>query len=525
MYYAKLKSIGIVSLGTFLGIVLSIISQAIIASYFGAGKITDAYFMATSIAAFFGKMLLLGQLSSVFMPIFLEYYTKDRISIWKLSSNLINIVLITSGVVFILCFIFSGAIVNFFAPGFDEYRRSQTILLFRIILPAELLLLLSSATLATILNALKKFTIPVIIQLMNKIITIILLLIFGKRFGIISLAWIVFMDALIGFTLLYIGNLRIGFKYNWIVSFKDGLFKRLFKLWYPYVYNNIAALCSQTVYKIVVSKLSVGLFSALSYSERIYMLLSQMTNNAVNLVSLQEFSQDTADNSYSKLGESLKNSIRILGLISIPITFFLITFSSLIIKILYGRGAFIKDGGISPTSSALIFFAISLFPFGCYQLFFSSGFALKDTKFIVKLSIFTEIVRMTLYYLLPQFFSFIGLILSGIISYIIAIFFYLNRLKRNWEIENLRKIYFNSFFGKIFLTILCLIILSLIGKFLVDFIFPRDTLFILTGKFIFLGSLWFSLLFLLSLKVFKLEESRLVWNFIKNRVFFIWKDL
>jgi len=520
MNHSKLKSIGIVSLGTLIGVGLGIISQAIIAAYFGAGKATDSYFMAHSIAGFFVKMLILGQLSSIFLPIFLEHYTKDKNSAWKLSSNLLNVGIFVSAIVTIFCLIFSSGIVNFFAPGFEYSTKRETILLFKLILPAGLLMALSTATLANILNALKKFILPVIIQLFLKMMTIVLLLIFGNRFGIIILAGIVLVESLIGFMILYVTNLKIGLKYYPVLSFTDVSFRKLVKLWFPFIYNNTFALGAQVVYKIMVSGLPVGSLSALSYSERIFTVLSQVTNDAVNLVSRQEFAQNTAKKFYSLLGNALKNSIRILGLISIPISIFLIISAQLIVRVLFGRGEFLNQGGVLSTSMALFFWSILLFPFGCYQLFASTGFALKDTKFIVRLSILTEVIRASLYYILPRFFSFSGLILSGIVAYIIAIIFYQYRLKSYWKIENVKGIYVNLFFLKMFMIIVLLVIINLTGKFLLDTIFPQEDLFILASKLAFLGIVWFGLYFIFSLKVFRIEEAKLLWDFVKTRGIF-----
>jgi len=51
-------------------------------------------------------------------------------------------------------------------------------------------------------------------------------------------------------------------------------------------------------------------------------------------------------------------------------------------------------------------------------------------------------------------------------------------------------------------------------------IFPRDNIFMLTSKLGFLGLVWFGLYFVFSLKVFRIEEAKLTWDFVRTRGIF-----
>ncbi len=76
---------------TVLGVLVSFVTQIIIATKFGATMERDAYFAAVVVPGYISAVLL-GSLTLTFVPIFIEYETKkSKAEAWIVTSIFINI--------------------------------------------------------------------------------------------------------------------------------------------------------------------------------------------------------------------------------------------------------------------------------------------------------------------------------------------------------------------------------------------------------------------------------------------------
>ncbi|MDP3685845.1 MAG: lipid II flippase MurJ, partial [bacterium] len=114
-----------IGMGQLMSSAVSFFLNIAIAATFGAARTTDAYFMATSTAELLAKILLGGALTSVLLPIFIEYLTKnDARRAWALFSSLLSLA--------VLAFLILGGVLQFVAeplvalvaPGFSEETRA-----------------------------------------------------------------------------------------------------------------------------------------------------------------------------------------------------------------------------------------------------------------------------------------------------------------------------------------------------------------------------------------------------------------
>ena len=80
----------------------------LLAGQFGAGKTLDIYYTAFKIPDLVYNILVVGIISSVFLPIFYEYSTKDKDEAWRFSSNVLNAL--------ILALILFSTLLILFAP-------------------------------------------------------------------------------------------------------------------------------------------------------------------------------------------------------------------------------------------------------------------------------------------------------------------------------------------------------------------------------------------------------------------------
>src|SRR3989338_3474468 len=79
---------------------LGLVRDRLLFSTFGAGDTLDTYYAAFRLPDLIFNTLVLGALSAAFIPVFLEYWHKDKGEAWKIANTVLNI---TLAVLFVLC--------------------------------------------------------------------------------------------------------------------------------------------------------------------------------------------------------------------------------------------------------------------------------------------------------------------------------------------------------------------------------------------------------------------------------------
>ena len=79
---------------TLISRLLGLIRDRLLAGTFGAGSELDVYFAAFRIPDFIYGILITGGVTAAFLPVFSEYFKKNREEGWKLTNNVLNCFLV-----------------------------------------------------------------------------------------------------------------------------------------------------------------------------------------------------------------------------------------------------------------------------------------------------------------------------------------------------------------------------------------------------------------------------------------------
>ena len=114
---------------------LGIYRDRLFSSTFGAGMELDAYFAAFRIPDTIFNLIVVGALSSAFIPIFTDYLVKkNKKEAYVLTNNLLNILLGAIVVISAIIFLIAPWLMPLIGPGMDEATRQLTLNLTRIML-------------------------------------------------------------------------------------------------------------------------------------------------------------------------------------------------------------------------------------------------------------------------------------------------------------------------------------------------------------------------------------------------------
>src|SRR3989344_9334394 len=125
---------GILIISALLSRVLGMARDWLLAKNLGAGSDLDIYFAVFRIPDFLYHVIISGGIVVAFLPIFSDFFSKDKEEAWKFASNALNIFLLFLIVFSLVLFIFAPVMVKLITPGFTSAQLDQTILLTRIML-------------------------------------------------------------------------------------------------------------------------------------------------------------------------------------------------------------------------------------------------------------------------------------------------------------------------------------------------------------------------------------------------------
>ena len=90
------RAAGILTISAVISRFLGIIRDWLLANNFGAGSELDIYFTAFKVPDFIYNILILGGILVAFLPLFSEYFSKNRDDAWEFVSNCLNIFIVLS---------------------------------------------------------------------------------------------------------------------------------------------------------------------------------------------------------------------------------------------------------------------------------------------------------------------------------------------------------------------------------------------------------------------------------------------
>ncbi|MDP3025202.1 MAG: murein biosynthesis integral membrane protein MurJ [candidate division Zixibacteria bacterium] len=511
--YAKdkiAKSAGMVSSATFLSRVFGLIREQVFAYLFGAGMATDAFVAAFRIPNLLRDLLAEGALSSAFIPVFTEKLTlQGKEEAFRLVNLVLNILLIVLSAIVILGIIFSPAIVNLIAPGFDKIqgKLELTTLLTRIMFPFLLLVSLAALSMG-ILNSFGRFGAPALAPTMlnlGMILAGFLISPFLKT-PIIGMALGVLLGGAgqLGIQLPVL--FRLGYKYKPLLDWKDPGVRKILWLMTPAILGLASTQVNIFVNTLIASLLPQGSVSYLNYSFRLMNFPLGVFGVAVATVTFPFLAAQAAQKNYTELVSTCSSSLKLIFFLTLPSTIFLAVGAKPIISLLYQHGKFIF-ADTQATSQALLFYSIGLFAYASVRVLAPVFYALGDARVPVISTAVTVVFNIGLNLILMRPLSFRGLAFATSFSAILnmaILFFTLDKRIGPFDKKDLR----NAFL-KILLTSLLMGILLQLFLFLYPVDLDRGSLIQKTILVVLM--LVISLLSYLSLaSLFKIKEVKRV---------------
>jgi putative peptidoglycan lipid II flippase len=410
-----LRALATVSGMTLLSRILGFVRDFVIARTFGAGMLTDAFFVAFKLPNLLRRLFAEGAFSQAFVPILGEYKNKHgEIETKRLVDHVATLLFLIVLAVTLLGMAAAPLLVYISAPGFaaNADKFALTIELTRITFPY--ILFMSLVALAGgILNTWSRFAIPAFTPVLLNVAMIGMALWAAPWFDppVVALGWAVFLGGALQLALQIPALRRIDMLPRIALGWKDAGVRRILKLMAPAALGVSVAQVSLLINTLFASFLVTGSVSWLYYADRLMEFPAGMLGAALGTILLPSLSRYNATASYEEYSKLLDWGLRLTLLLAAPAALALAIIAVPLIATLFFHGAFTAED-VFMTRDALVAYSIGLLGLILVKVLAPGFYARQNVRTPVKIALVTLVVTQLLNLALIGWLKHAGLALS-----------------------------------------------------------------------------------------------------------------
>ena len=395
---------------------LGFLRELLLANYYGASYVTDAYIMSMSIP----NNLLAGIVSAAmtaYMPVFSRKVEKNVEEGYAFTSQTLTFLLSATGIAAVLGGIFARPLVHLFAPGFEGATAELTIFYTRV---AFVMIVFSVfwQVLGAYLQYKGVFIITNIFAYIQNALIIAAIIISAKT----AVPEILIFGIAGGYLVNAVGTTiiakRQGYSFKFNFKFSDSV-KDVITLAIPVFLGSCAGELNAFIDRILASNLPEGSVSALNYGNLFANVVSAFTVGIFITIIYPRLAKAFAREEYDRVSDMAERGINIIVLLMLPMTLGSMLYSNQIVQVVYERGAF-SDTATSLTATAYFYYAIAMTFAAVKSLLEKIFFAAHDTKTPVICSAVAVACNIVLNLILVRYMAHGGLALATSISQIVS---------------------------------------------------------------------------------------------------------
>lgn len=401
----------ILATATLFSKILGLLRDRIFAMQFGAGDTLDVYFTAFRLPDLIFNLLILGALSSAFVPVFVDYISanhKDKA--WYITNSLLNIFLVATLVFCTLLFIFMEYFVSLIAPGFSESKRELTITMSRIMLLSPIFFC-ASCVAASILNSFKSFFLYALAPIMYNLGIIFGAIFFVPKWGIYGLAFGVVLGAFLNMAAQVPKLFILGFRWKPIFDFRHEGIKKIWKLMIPRTMSLALDQINLLVITILASLTAVGSITIFNFANNLQNFPVSIFGVAYAIAAFPYLAEAVSKNDISLFRTHFSKTFSQILFFIIPISCLIILLRAQIVRLVLGVGKFDWEDTYL-TAQSLGLFSLAIFAQALIHLLARTFYSLSDTKTPFFTSIFGVFTNIILGIILVKTFGVLGLVFS-----------------------------------------------------------------------------------------------------------------
>lgn len=406
-------------MATSLSRVTGLVRDMLVASIFGAGFASDAFFMAFTIPNLLRRFFAEGSLTAAFVPTFADVYHRQGQQEARRVVNICwTLLLIIMAVVTLIGILASPWVVKAIGYGFGAVpgKLELTDFLNRLMFPYIFLVSLL-ALLTGVLNVLGHYFLPALSTVFLNLAMILCALLLGEYFEvpITSLAVGVLLGGVLQLALQFPVLLRKGIRLRLDFSFRHPAVVRVARLMLPGLAGVAIYQINMVVSRLLSSFLPEGSVSYLYYAQRLFEFPQGIFVVSLATAVLPAMSRLVSAGDTAGLKESLRFSLVLIVLVTVPAAVGLTLCAVPVFSLFFMSGAF-DFAAVTQTAYALAAYAPGLLFVGVSRVVVPTFYAMQDTRTPVWVAFWTLLVNAVLGLLLMGPWGHTGLALALTLS-------------------------------------------------------------------------------------------------------------
>ncbi|MFZ5824858.1 MAG: murein biosynthesis integral membrane protein MurJ [Bacillota bacterium] len=422
-----LAAASLVALALVLSRVLGYAREVLLAAKFGASNITDAYLVAQEIPGAIYHTVSISMVLA-FIPVYREVVEKrGEEAAWRLVNVVLNVTVLVFAGLWLVGELAAPLYIPLLAPGFTKQALALTVSLTRAMMPLLLIVAVTGLT-AAVLNANRRFGPPAFFGLASNLVVVGALAIASRPEHIHWVAYAVVAGGLVGALIQVVAMPGVGYRYKPVFDVTDPALKRVWALLVPVMVATSVIQVQTFAARFVASHLEEGTISFLNYASRVSALPFTVIGLAVTTVIFPTLAEHGASGRIHDLRETLKNGMRTLAFLLIPMAVGVFLFAEPITRLMFERGAFTAED-TRMTAYALQFFSLGILFVGWVDMLNRAFYALQDSITPMWMALVMIGLNITLNFLLVDVMGHGGLALAASVAPFVGSMLLLWRLR------------------------------------------------------------------------------------------------
>ena len=435
--------------------VLGLFRDRLLASTFGAGDTLDVYYAAFRVPDLIYNLLIVGALSSAFIPVFAALLSNDKEEeAWEMARGIMNLALCFIVILSVIFAIFTPFIMKALTPGFSPDKLAQVVVFTRVMFLSPLLLGISGI-LGGILTSYKRFLTYSLAPIFYNVGIIFGILVLVKIMGPIGLAWSVVLGGFLHLVSQYLFVGQLGFKHNWSLfsSFSNRSVRKVFTLMIPRAMGIAFNQINLFVITIFASLLASGSLAVFNFAQNLQSVPLGLVGISFAMAVFPTLSSLYAKKKDEEFIAAFSETFRQIIFFVIPISVLMLLLRAQIVRVILGAGKFDWEDTIL-TFQCLGIFSLSLFAQSVTPLLARAFYAMHNTKTPFYIALISEAVNILAVVLLIGRYQILSLAIAFSLAALVQMFLLLFALRMEFDnlddqkiISSVTKVVLATFFA------------------------------------------------------------------------------
>lgn len=338
------------------------------------------YFAAFRLPNLLFELLVMGALTSAFIPIFTKFLSQDKKNeAYKMAATLINLGIVILAIASAPILIWTREISAFLAPGFSAAQISDMAAFTRFMVVFQVVPLLVGNFFTGILQSNSLFIIPAIAPVVYNLGIIVSIVFLSSTLGLWAPVVGVAAGALL-FLLIQIPLIRrVGYHHEWSADVDTPGVRDVGRLMGPRTFGLAVSQIDTTVDLMLSSLLGARMVTIFNFAQHLQQLPVGLFGATIAQAALPSLSMQSAKEDLDTFKKTIVRSIHQIMFFVLPASMLFIVLRIPTVRLVFGASRFDWEATVL-TGMTLSAFSISLFAQAVIHVLARGFYALYDTK-------------------------------------------------------------------------------------------------------------------------------------------------